>query len=271
MAGVLIRLLSRTALVRLLWVVGTISLVLVGWTISRILSMQQEQRKQMEEEEERRRRLAPTSAAEQVRFASLRNGHRAAPTSELGPAGMGLGMMAPHMRDGAWLFYASPDPDHELMHPVVVDSLVFGHGVAHPSIDAAPPWFVPAHLKLDHDLLLLRAITMSASWVEVVVNEGDGRTAWVERAQGELRLWPDFILAVATVEVIDPVANPMRTKPMEQASIRADGTSALLTPLAVQGDWLLVRAHGSSHTLDTTGWVRWRKGDSLLVNYKLLC
>ncbi|HNR55820.1 MAG TPA: hypothetical protein PKJ19_11685, partial [Flavobacteriales bacterium] len=79
------------------------------------------------------------------------------------------------------------------------------------------------------------------------------------------------ILGVNTVEILDPAANPIRLKPLEHAAILADGANALLTPVAVQGDWLQVRTHELADRMPPTGWVRWRRGDQLLVHYNLLC
>ncbi len=266
-----IRLLPRRTLVRTLWLLGPVALALVVWSGVRINALREEQRKRIEEEQEQRLRMKPTPLAEPVLFTSLRT-----PVSPVGSDGnasgsIGMGMVAPRMQAGPWHFYSKPDADDPLHRPAIVDSLVFANGPHHLDIASAPPWFVPAHMKLDYDLLLLRAITLSANWVEVVVNEADGRTAWVERAQGELRLWPEFILGVNTVEILDPAANPIRLKPLEHAAILADGANALLTPVAVQGDWLQVRTHELADRMPPTGWVRWRRGDQLLVHYNLLC
>ena len=184
---------------------------------------------------------------------------------------MGLGMLSPTMVAGSWPIYAAPDLFDPLHWPLVVDSLLFAPGPYHMEIAYAPPWFVPAHMKLDYDLLLLRVITLSGNWAEVVVNETDGRTAWVQRSQGIVRLWPEFILGATAVEILDPATNPIRTKPLDHASPLADGADALLAPLAVQGDWLLVRTHELADRIQPTGWIRWRKDGVLVVEYSLLC
>lgn len=64
-------------------------------------------------------------------------------------------------------------------------------------------------MKLDYDLLVLRVITLSPNWVEVEVHAAEGRTVWVERTQGEVQLWPEFMLRVAAVETLGPAANPI--------------------------------------------------------------
>ena len=43
-------------------------------------------------------------------------------------------------------------------------------------ISYAPPWFVPAHLKMDYEILYLRALTPANDFTEVMVNETNGQT-----------------------------------------------------------------------------------------------
>lgn len=267
----LVKRLARGSVVKALWIAGPLALLLLGWFIVRAAGHVSEQQEQWQEEQERLRRMKPSATPTLFYFASW-TGHSSA-TADIGmtAAPMGLGMLAPTMVAGSWPIYAAPDLFDPLHWPPVVDSLWFAPGAYHMEIAYAPPWFVPAHMKLDYDLLLLRVITLSGNWAEVVLNETDGRTAWVQRSQGIVRLWPEFLLSATAVEIIDPATNPIRVKPLDHASPLADGANALLSPLAVQGDWLLVRTHELADRIQPTGWIRWCKDGVLLVEYSLLC
>jgi len=178
---------------------------------------------------------------------------------------LGLGMAAPIMELGTFHFYGAPDLDRlpDLFH--ATDSLTFAKGEHFTDITSAPPWFVPAHLKLDHGLLLLKVITLSRNWMEVEVNSIDGTTRWVDRGELHFETWPEFITTVNSVEIIDAETNPVRLKPLDHAAILAEGTNALLVPLAVHGDWLMVSTDGLADRIVPTGWIRWRDGEQLLV------
>lgn len=267
----LIRLLPRRTLVRTLWFVGPVALALIVWSGVRIAALREEQRRQIEHEQQQRRRLKTTPPAEPVIFASFVREVPATPRSGYSTGDIGMGMMAPRMQAGPWYLRNAPDLDDPMHRPSISDSVVFTMSEGRMEITSAPPWFAPAHMKLDYELLLLRVTALSANWVQVVVNETDGRTAWVERAQGEVKLWPEFILGVNTVEIREPGSNPIRLKPLDHAAILADGANILLRPLAVAGDRLLVDTHELADRMPPTGWVRWRGNGKLLVDYNLLC
>lgn len=149
------------------------------------------------------------------------------------------------------------------------DSVTFRQGAHHAEVATAPPWFVPAVRKLDYDLLLLRALTLMRDWVEVVVDEQTGATRWVPREAVALKLWPELLLEVAAVEVLDPTANPIRSGPGEALPVRAR-SQALLRPLAVRGMWLRVGPSDLTDDPTPTGWIRWTDGTRLLIVYSLL-
>ena len=124
-------------------------------------------------------------------------------------------------------------------------------------------------MKLDYDLLFLRAKTLTRNWIEVVVNRETGQTSWIDRHAVECIHWPTFLLNVVAVEVNDPEGNPVRVKPLDHASVLADATLSL-QPLAIQGSWLQVSTNGLADRIAPTGWIRWRDGDRLLITYSLL-
>lgn len=271
LAGLLFAKRPRRDAVRALVITGPLAILLIAWTVFRILSATRAPIEQWQEEQERLQRMKPTAPAATIHFASWKSAAGVTASSGTHDGDMGLGMFSPTIAVGAWPLYAAPDLFDPMHVPEMMDSLVFAQGPFHVDIGSAPPWFVPAHMKLDHDLLLLRAITLSSNWVEVVVNEADGRTAWVARSQGILRLWPEFILSATAVETLDPATNPIRVKPLEEAAVLADGADAMLAPVAVQGDWLQVRTHEIADRIAPTGWIRWRKDGRLLIDYSLLC
>ena len=124
-------------------------------------------------------------------------------------------------------------------------------------------------MKLDYDLLFLRAKTLTRNWIEVVVNRETGQASWIDRHAVEFIHWPTFLLDVVAVEVHDPEGNPVRVKPLDHASVLADATLPL-RPLAIQGSWLQVSTNGLADRIAPTGWIRWRDGDRLLITYSLL-
>lgn len=161
--------------------------------------------------------------------------------------------------------------DDLLHHAAIKDSLIFTRGQYNVDIGTAPPWFVPEYIKLDYDIFHLRAITLSRNWIEVIVNRQTGKTAWVERNAVDFVSWPEFLLQVFSVELITLVKNPVRLKPLENAAIIvADPGRNALNPIAIKGEWMKVSLAGSPGSIPKLGWIRWKKGDQMLITWSLL-
>lgn len=269
---VLVRQLPRRISKRILLVIGPMALVLLTYSTWRFMRDKAERDRRWEIEQERYKHSKPTAPAKKVLFASSSAmGPRSENSGGEPPPHLGLGMASPLMGLGTFHFYDEPDLDQLPGMFRATDSLTFEKGEHFTNITSAPPWFTPAHLKLDHDLVLMKVITLSRAWMEVEVNGTDGTTRWVDRGEVDFVTWPVFIYTVNTVEIIDPEMNPIRIKPMDHASVLADGARSLLVPIAVQGDWLMVSTNGLADRIAPTGWIRWRDGERLLVRYNLLC
>jgi hypothetical protein len=184
-------------------------------------------------------------------------------------------LTAPHQRSEA-----TPGLDAgNLPPPAPDDSLTLRMGEFSLEIASAPPWFAPETVKLDYDLLLFRALSVTRDWVEVVVNESPERprsfprTAWVARESVAFVPWTEFLLQVYSVEPRDPATNPLRSGPGASFPEVATSEGRSFHVIAAQGSWILVESveegedesRGGPH-----GWLRWRDGDTLTVIYWLL-
>jgi hypothetical protein len=145
----------------------------------------------------------------------------------------------------------------------------FGPGLPSVDIAEAPPWLVPEHLRMDYELFHLRVITLTRDWLEVIGNTRTGETRWIDRSAVRFTGWPEFLLSVNSVVPFDEHAAPIRARPLDESPMLAT-TTAALPPLAVQGDWLKVSIGHLADRIVPEGWIRWRRGDRLLVAYSPL-
>lgn len=185
------------------------------------------------------------------------------------PAGIGIAQvfLSP---DRPLRFYSKPDFDSEPDHHKSIDSVTFARGDHYVDIATAPPWLAPEYIKLDYDQFLFRVVTYSQNWIEVIVNNMNGQTFWLDAQSVEYKDWGRFLTGVAAVEVLDTDKNPIRSKALDQASIIASVQGAQLRPIAVKGEWLMVSTVGLADRIVPTGWIRWKKGDQLLISYSVL-
>lgn len=182
---------------------------------------------------------------------------------------MGLGMFKPDFYNQRVLyFYSNPNLRKAVNEHAPIDSLVFKQTERGVEISYAPPWFAPAHLKLDYDVLWMRAQSVGHEFVEVTVNETDGRSFFVNRFSGKLHHWPEFLLSVHAIELHRDHPQPVRIKPLEHAST-VQTPFYSLQPQRVSGDWVEVEIMDANYTVTGRGWVRWRKEGALTVNWSL--
>ncbi|MGE0587485.1 MAG: hypothetical protein AB7O48_02860 [Cyclobacteriaceae bacterium] len=184
-------------------------------------------------------------------------------------AGIGIARVSPSP-DRPLRFYSKPDFDSVPYQFKAIDSVTFIKGEHYIDIATAPPWLAPEYIKLDYDQFLFRVVTYSQNWIEVIVNNMNGQTFWVDAQAVEYEDWGTFLTGVVAVEVLDADKNPIRGKALDQASIIASVQGAQLRPVAVKGDWLMVSTVGLADRIVPTGWIRWKKGDQLLISYSVL-
>ncbi len=181
----------------------------------------------------------------------------------------GLGMATPDFfNKNVLYFYNRPNFDKALNEHLPSDSLVFKRAETGIGISYAPPWFVPAHLKMDYQVLHLRALSVYNDFVEVVVNESSGQTTFVSRYDIALRYWPEFLLSVNSVEPFDRPGNPVRVKPLSHAS-PLKASYAFLKPLRISRHWLYVELLDEAFRPQGRGWIRWQDEGGLLIRYNL--
>lgn len=184
------------------------------------------------------------------------------------PLGLGIGVVMP--QPGTVLhFYQPPGVDQQPGDYPPADTVRFVAGLPSVEIAEAPPWLAPEHLKMDYEIFHLRVITLGKRWAEVIGNMRTGETWWVDRSQLEFVGWPEFLLDAAGVEAFDAETNPVRARPHDGAPIMSTARAALPV-LSVQGEWLKVTTSHLADRMPPEGWIRWRRGQRLLVSYSPL-
>lgn len=184
------------------------------------------------------------------------------------PAGIGIAQVMPKPGDSLH-FYRAPGIGENPGDYPPADTVKFGPGLPSVDIAEAPPWLVPDHLKMDYEIFFLRVVTITPMWLEVIGNSRTGETWWVSREAVRFIAWPEFLLTINSVEAFDSEANPVRARPLDDSPILSTAPAAL-PPLAVQGDWMKVATHELADRMPPDGWIRWRRGDRLLITYNPL-
>jgi hypothetical protein len=183
---------------------------------------------------------------------------------------MVLGMCKPcFYQDTVIYFYSNAESGNLDNYSEPFDSLVFSENATSIEIIYAPPWFMPAHLKLDYEILYLRILSVNSKLVEIIVNETNGQSAYIDRTKGEIIYWPDFLLTVSSVEQLNPKDNPVRIKPLSHAAL-VSYEFTFLRPFRISNQWMQVELLNSQFQSEGKGWIKWEECGKLLIKYSLL-
>ena len=192
---------------------------------------------------------------------------------EMNPAKekMGLGMFTPDMfNNDVFYFYGNLNLQKSILEHSATDSITFQRsefgGV---EIATAPPWLVPDHLKLDYDLLYFKVISVTDDFVELLVNTQTNQTAFANKRAGNIHYWPDFLLSVHSVELINPEMNFIHIKPLKH-SAQISQEYTFLSPIRIRNDWMEVELLNDDLKVIENGWIQWKTENELAITYSLL-
>lgn len=184
---------------------------------------------------------------------------------------MGMGFFSPNFYENPVLyFYGNLTPGKSLMEHAPYDSITFKRNkYSQFEIATAPPWLVVNYAKLDYDLFYFKVKSVSRETLEVVVNEINHQTAYIDRLAGKFNYWPDFLLGVHSVEFVPESKEKVKVKPLDHAG-ESNTQYAFMRPLRVQGDWMHVELWNHDYKAVGSGWIQWKRNEKLLILYNML-
>ncbi|MBK9333361.1 MAG: hypothetical protein IPM96_13365 [Ignavibacteria bacterium] len=184
---------------------------------------------------------------------------------------IGLGFFKPDFVNlSALYFYGNPFSGEPAEEIPPIDSMTFSEkDYGSLDISYAPPWLVPAHMKLDYEILFFRIMFVSNNYIEIEVNEYDDRTLCVKKDAGEIFYWPEFFLKVHSVEQLNPSEQKIRIKPLTYSD-EVIYKYEIMKPVLIKDEWMMVELYDDGYNLTGKGWLQWKSGDKLLISYSLL-
>lgn len=251
---------NKKLLSKILWILVVLNLIPLSWVAYRIIT------KTTKREQLPPQKTKPHTSTTDILAYNFENKETVNDTE------MGLGMAAPDFYDQkVFYFYNGPNLQKSIPDHTATDSIVFRESDHHHfEITYAPPWFYPASLKLDYEILYLKIIAMNRDWVQVEVNKKTGLSSWINPSSARLMMWPEFLLTVHSVELKNPADNPVRARPFLHSDPVLKQEHSFLKPVLIKDQWMQVELLQDNFEKTGGGWIRWQDGKSLLVSYNLL-
>ncbi|MEA1784863.1 hypothetical protein U1E44_02055 [Arenibacter sp. GZD96] len=182
-----------------------------------------------------------------------------------------LGMFSLDIKENTPLyFYGGVTFGKSVQEHSPIDSLVFFkkpelYGL---SVKSAPPWLMAEHFKPDYGFVYFSALTLTNEFIEIEVNAQTGQTFWVSRYAGQLVFWPEFLLSVNSVELID-ASQTLKATPFDHAS-EYQGKYTYLRPQKIKGEWMEVALLDNDFKTIGSAWLKWLDCGEIRVSYSLL-
>jgi len=138
-------------------------------------------------------------------------------------------------------------------------------------LQSARTWLAPESLWLDYHSFVFRCIAKRAGWLQVIVNNRTGESFWIRSSQKiRFSTWDSFLKRMFSITRNDRFPQKLRAEPSDTAQeIRFRGRDCF-DVIAMRGDWVRVKQAGHCESPDKrfrSGWIRWRRGRTLHIEY----
>lgn len=183
---------------------------------------------------------------------------------------LGLGFFKPNFYQHPTLFfYGNVTHEKPVTQHSPTDSLALGKDqFGDFTLISAPPWLWPEAMNQPFGIFYFKVKTVGGEFIEVELNSKTKQTAFLNKQNGELLFWPEFLLTASSIDFIEGKTQIPKIKPVDHAA-EVNTPFVHLTTLQVKGEWLQLILKDEKHREVGKGWVRWQRDGKILIAYKL--
>ena len=136
-------------------------------------------------------------------------------------------------------------------------------------------WLKPEVLWLDYFSFTFRSLAQTDNWLDVIVNNETGKTYWLKKTDKvKFRNWEEYLKNMFGVTRLLDFPQKIRKEPNDNSpEIKYQGTDCFIVE-SLEGDWIEISTPDycdenftDSKTPIKSGWIKWRKGDELIIDY----
>ena len=250
-------------IVRFNWILLLLLAIAYGITHYRYLERQKVQ------EEQPNFKRTPTTETKTEPTALLRpNNTKTLVNSE--EKELGIGFFKPNFFEHPTLYlYGNVTTEKTVREHTPKDSLALGRDqFGDFKLISAPPYLWPEAMNSQFGIFYFKALTVGREFIEIEVNSKNGKTALIDKNQGTLLFWPDFLLTTNNVSFISGKKQTPKIKPLANAS-EVNTLFVNMKVITVTSQWLKVNLQNKDYRNLGTGWIQWRDNNQILINYTL--
>jgi len=136
-------------------------------------------------------------------------------------------------------------------------------------------WLKPEVLEIDNSSLILRCVETNDQWLKVIVNNQSNSTLWIKRSKlTKFMNWESYLKKMFGVARLPELRQKIRTLPNDNSKEILYTGQDCYQVKSMKGDWIEIftsdycdESYTESKTKIKSGWIRWKNGSKLLIEY----
>jgi hypothetical protein len=137
-------------------------------------------------------------------------------------------------------------------------------------------WLQPQVLWLDYSSFDFRCRSQTSGYYQVIVNNETGQTFWLSKTNvTKFVTWETYLQGMFGIERLSDQKQKIRKTPNDSScEIKYSGQDCFNVK-SMKGDWIEIRTADyckdiveNKTVIITSGWIRWRSGNKLLIVFK---
>lgn len=194
---------------------------------------------------------------------------------QLGETALGIGLVAINFGDKTTLpFYATPNENEPKKTLQFFDDLTI-HSWNIRDLEEHKDWLNPEVLKIDYSQFVFRCLTITDSWLEVMVNNETGETLWLKKNElTGFKDWETYLKEMFGVARLQDHPQKIKSSPTESSEEITYHGQDCFQAKSMKGDWIEIftadycdESYTNSKTKIQSGWIKWRQGNKLIIEY----
>ncbi|NRS90367.1 hypothetical protein HNQ02_003307 [Flavobacterium sp. 7E] len=142
-------------------------------------------------------------------------------------------------------------------------------------LDQQKEWLKPEILWLDYSKFVFRCVRIEDNWLKVIVNNETEETLWLEKSELTTFIdWENYLKNMFGVARLSDQKQKIRSLPTDDSEEIIYQGNDCFQVKAMKGDWIQIFTaeycdanYTDSKTKIKSGWIKWRQGNKLLIEY----
>ena len=196
-------------------------------------------------------------------------------TNLLGQTDLGVGLVSINFDDKTTLhFYATPnDKEPKKTIQFFNDQTINSWNIR--DLDKQKEWLNPEILWLDYSQFVFRCLKVQDSWLKVMVNNETEETFWLKKSSlTTFSDWENYLKEMFGVARLPDQQQKIRRLPTDNSEEIIYYGQDCFQVKSMKGDWIEIftadycdESYTDSKIKIKSGWIKWRQGNKLLIDY----